>query len=62
MVEGKRKYNFAMYVVTLAYLALFWDKLDSGDAGLIIAVAAGVFPVANGAEHIAKAMKRPDAG
>jgi len=57
MTEGKRKFIFAMYVVTLGFVALFAGKLLSTDAAIIIGVAAGVFPVANAAEHVANAIK-----
>jgi hypothetical protein len=61
MNEGKRKYHYAVYVTTLAFLALFWGKLTSPDAAIIIGIAAGLFPVANAAEHIARAIKKPGA-
>jgi len=48
-----------MYVVTLSFLALFFGKLLSADAAWIISIAAGAFPLANSAEHVASAIKRP---
>lgn len=55
--EGDRKYNFAMYVATLCFLALFWGKLTSGDAATILGILAALFPMANMGEHAAKAYR-----